>query len=177
MPAERTSWPVTRRCRAWRPLAWPAGGFTLIELMITLAVLAVLAGVVVPVAQTALQRSKEQELRVALREMRAAIDLYKKAGDEGRIAKSLSDSGYPRNLNILVEGEEDLRDPKHRKIYFLRRIPRDPMHPDAGVPAADTWDKRAYASPPENPQPGDDIYDVHSKSPGIGLDGVPYRKW
>jgi general secretion pathway protein G len=159
--------PSTRRGR----------GFSLIELMITLAVLAVLAGVVVPVAQTSIQRSKEQDLRLALRDLRNAIDLYKKAHDEGRIRKSAGDTGYPKNLAILVEGEEDVRDPKHRKIYFLRRIPRDPMHLDASVPEVDTWAKRAYASEPGNPQEGEDVYDVHSKSNGIGLNGVPYRQW
>lgn len=175
-----------------RPLAFPpflvetrrrraagrrARGFSLIELLITLAVVAVLAGVVVPVAQTAMQRSKEQDLRFALRELRSAIDLYKKASDEGRIRKSIADTGYPKNLQILVDGVEDLRDPKQRKIYFLRQIPRDPMHPGAAVPAADTWSLRAYASEPDNPQPGDDVYDVHSKSTGTGLNGIPYRKW
>lgn len=152
-------------------------GFSLIELMITLAVVAVLASVIVPVAQTSMQRSREQDLRLALRDLRNAIDLYKKAHDEGRIRKSVGETGYPNNLAILVDGEEDVRDPKHRKIYFLRRIPRDPMHPDAGAPAADTWAKRAYASEPENPQEGEDVYDVHSKSIGVGLNGVPYRQW
>jgi len=154
-----------------------AGGFSLIELLITLAVVAVLAGVVVPVAQTAVQRGKEQELRFALRDLRAAIDRYKKAGDDGRIRKSMTDSGYPENLQVLLEGEEDLRDPKHRKIYFLRQIPRDPMHPDSQLSPADTWAKRAYASPPDDPREGDDVYDVHSKSSGVGLNGVPYRQW
>ena len=152
-------------------------GFSLIELLITLGVVAVLATVVVPVAQTSLQRGKEQELRLALRDLRAAIDLYKKASDDGRIQKAANDTGYPKNLKILVDGEDDLRDPKHGKIRFIRRIPRDPMHPDSSVPAVDTWGKRAYASEPDNPKEGDDVYDVYSKSKGIGLNGVPYRKW
>lgn len=163
------------RCR--HPGERPRQGFSLIELMITLAVVAVLATVVIPVAQTAIQRSKEQDLRLALRELRHAIDLYKKAHDEGRIRKVAGETGYPKTLAILVDGEEDVRDPKHRKIYFLRRIPRDPMHPDTSVPAADTWARRAYASEPDNPQEGDDVYDVHSRSAGIGLNGVPYRQW
>lgn len=145
--------------------------------MITLAVIAVLASIVVPLAQTAGQRSKEQELRLALRELRDAIDRYKKASDEGRVRKSLNDTGYPKSLAVLVTGEEDLRDPKHARILFLRQIPRDPMHAGGDVPAADTWAKRAYASEPDSPKEGDDVYDVHSKSTGIGLNGVPYRQW
>ncbi|MFZ4536461.1 type IV pilin protein [Propionivibrio sp.] len=162
-------------CR--QPRTSPIRGFSLIELMITLAIVAVLASIVVPVAQTSIQHSKEQDLRLALRDLRAAIDQYKKAHDEGRIRKSLGDTGYPKKLTSLVEGEEDARDPKHRKIYFLRQIPRDPMQPDADVAAEDTWSTRAYASEPDNPQAGEDIYDVHSKSAGIGLNGVPYRQW
>jgi general secretion pathway protein G len=157
--------------------AYGIRGFSLIELMITLAVVAVLATIVVPVAQTSIQRSKEQDLRLALRDLRRAIDLYKNAHDEGRIQKSIGSTGYPKDLAVLVEGVEDVRDPKHRKIYFLRRVPRDPMHPDPGVPAAETWSKRAYVSEPDNFQEGEDVYDVHSKSIGIGLNGVPYRQW
>lgn len=176
----RTACLATAPCRCSRDFYGKARrrrGFSLIELMITLAVLAVLASVVVPVAQTSLQRSKEQDLRLALRELRGAIDLYKKTSDEGRLRKSIADTGYPKSLALLVNGEEDLRDPKHRKIYFLRRIPRDPLHADAGVPAADTWGKRAYTSEADNPQEGDDVYDVYSKSAGIGLNSVPYRQW
>ena len=152
-------------------------GFTLIELLVTLAILAVLAVVAIPVGEIALQRMKEHELRLALREIRSAIDTYKKNGDEGRIIRTLNSSGYPKNLDLLVEGVDDARDPKKAKIYFLRRIPRDPFYPDPTVPAQETWRLRSYASPPTDPQEGADVYDVMTRSEKTGLNGVPYRQW
>jgi general secretion pathway protein G len=152
-------------------------GFTLIELLITLAVLALLATVVAPLAQVTYQRSKERELRLALREIRSAIDAYKLASDQGRIRKDAGASGYPRDLERLVEGEDDQSDPKKRKIFFLRRVPRDPMSDDAHQSASLTWGLRSYDSEAADPREGDDVYDVHSRSTVQGLNGVAYNQW
>jgi general secretion pathway protein G len=152
-------------------------GFTLIELVITVAIVAILALGVLPLAEVTMQRTKESELRNALRHVREAIDAYKQASDEGRIAKRANETGYPRSLQVLVEGVEDAKDPRKSKIYFLRRIPRDPLAIDSNIAAADTWGRRSYASSPEDPQPGDDVFDIYSLSAGTGLNGVRYREW
>ena len=155
-----------------------APGFSLIELMAVLAILAVLAAAAFPVARVAVQRGKEQELRYDLRQLREGIDAYKRAADEGRIAKKLGESGYPKSLDDLVQGVEDSRDPNlnKAKIYFMRRIPRDPMAAP-GVGAAESWGKRSYASPPDEPREGDDVFDVYSLNESVGLNGIAYRQW
>jgi general secretion pathway protein G len=152
-------------------------GFTLIELLVTLAILAVLGTLVAPVAQVAVQRRHEQELRQALREIRKGIDDYKRASDEGRIAKVAGGTGYPARLELLVEGVKDMRSPKGAKIYFLRRLPRDPFNGDPELADAQTWGKRSYASEPDEPKEGEDVYDVYSVSGKTGLNGIPYSRW
>ena len=154
-----------------------ARGFTLIELLVTVTIVAVLAGIALPVAELAVRRQREQALQGALREIRIAIDAYKLAADQGRIRKSADQSGYPESLDALVAGVEDARSAKQERIYFLRRLPRDPLAPATEARAADTWGKRSYASPPDAPSEGADVYDVYSQAPGRGLNGVPYRDW
>jgi len=154
-----------------------ARGFTLIELVVAVAILGILAMGLLPLAQLASQRGKEQELRAALRDIRGGIDAYKKAGDEGRIEKKADTSGYPPELAVLVEGVKDAKSAEEKKIYFMRRIPRDPFFDDASVPAEKTWGLRSYASPPDEPSEGDDVFDVYSQSDRAGLNGVPYRQW
>lgn len=152
-------------------------GFTFVELLVTLAIIAVLASIIYPMAELNRQRERERDLRQALREIRAALDAYKQAGDEGRILRRAGESGYPRSLEDLVLGVEDAKDPARGKLYFLRRIPRDPMFADATTPAHLTWGRRSYASAPDKPAEGADVFDVFSKSTNAGFNGVPYREW
>jgi len=153
-------------------------GFTLIELVVTVAIVALLSTVAFPLAEVVVKRSKEQELRLALREIRSALDAYMQAVEEGRIAHSADQSGYPESLSVLVEGVPDASSPDRKtRLYFLRRIPRDPMFSDPTRPDEETWGKRSYASSHDAPEEGEDVYDVYSLAPGIGLNGISYRYW
>lgn len=154
-----------------------SGGFTLIELSVTVAIIGILALAAVPVLEMSARRAKESELRADLRQIREALDAYKKAGDEGRIEKAAGSSGYPKKLDDLADGVADITSPNKVKVYFLRRLPRDPFGSDASLSAAATWGKRSYASPPDAPGTGEDVYDVYSLSKATGLNGVPYRQW
>jgi len=148
-------------------------GFSLIELLITLAVIGVLAALTVPVADLAVRRTREDDLRQGLRELRNAIDAYKRASDEGRIPKGGGESGYPPNLSLLAEGVLDVT---RKPIYFIRRIPRDPFADGTARPE-DSWRTRAYEDPPGMFRPGRDVFDVASSSDEIGTDRIPYREW
>lgn len=152
-------------------------GFSLIELMVTLAILALLASVAVPFAQLAQQRHKETELREALRQIRTALDAYRQSVREGRVEAAADSSGYPPNLDALWQGVADKTQPDASELYFLRRLPRDPFYPDPTASPATTWGLRSYASPPDAPAAGRDVYDVYSLSPATGLNGVPYHEW
>ncbi|HDR8858408.1 TPA: type II secretion system protein [Burkholderia territorii] len=161
-------------------------GFTLIEMVVTLALVAILALAIMPFSELLVQRQKEQELSAALREIRTALDAYKEASDEGKIEKEAESSGYPPSLTVLVTGVKDARDPKGGLVMFLRRVPRDPFFTgDPDTPDADTWDVRAYGTPPDQVadgppggiDPGKDVFDVTSKSARIGINGIPYKQW
>ena len=166
-----------------RPFAYEAltaksadHGFTLIELIVTVAIVSILASAALPLAKLTAQRAKEQELRTGLRQIRDAIDAYKQASDDGHVARAADASGYPPSLDALVVGVDDAKLPVKKSIYFLRRLPRDPFAPET-LPAADTWGKRSYESAWDSPREGKDVFDVYSLADGKGLNGIPYWKW
>jgi len=152
-------------------------GFTLIELVITLAIIGLLTTAAMPLAQLVAKREKEAQLRTALRDIRTALDAYRVSAQTGHIKQELGATGYPPDLKSLYAGVEDQTSEKKVNLYFLRRVPRDPFYPDGAVPAEETWGLRSYTSPPDDPQPGDDVFDVYSLSSAKGLNGVPYRDW
>jgi general secretion pathway protein G len=154
----------------------PQGGFSLIEVVITVALIALLASIAAPLTETVVRRGKEQDLKIALYQLRDAIDAYKVAADAGHIETSADSSGYPESLELLVEGVRDLRSVKGNKLYFLRRIPRDPFA-DPGLEPGENWGLRSYESPADDPEEGEDVFDVYSRSEGEGLNGIPYREW
>ena len=121
-------------------------GFTFIELMISLAIMGVLVLVATPMAKIVVQRERERDLRMALIQIREAIDAHKRAADQGRIALRLGESGYPKTMEDLVAGIPDQRSPTKQKLYFLRSLPRDPMAADAQRKAVESWGLRSYAA-------------------------------
>jgi len=168
-----------------------AAGFTYIEMLVALALVALIGTLVAPTVKKAQQRSDEQALRAALREIRTAIDSYKKAVDEGRVRKRVGESGYPPRLVDLVNGVPDANRPDAPRLVFLRRLPADPtfrpafrsgteepLEMSAGrISPERTWGLRSYGSPPEAPVAGNDVFDIYSLNPGVALDGSRYRDW
>lgn len=147
------------------------GGFTMAELVTVAAILTILATVTLPVAKFTVKRSKEAELRQALREMRTAIDEYKRYADSSLIEIDLGTEGYPKKLEVLVEGVEIVGQ-VDKKLKPLRRLPVDPMT------GKDEWGLRSFQDEPDATSwGGENVYDVYSLSEGVGLNGVPYRKW
>ncbi|SFU65628.1 general secretion pathway protein G [Nitrosomonas eutropha] len=146
-------------------------------MMVVVAIMGILASAAMPLGEMVAKREKEQALRTALRQIRTAIDVYKQAADEGRVEKKADETGYPRKLEDLEIGVDDTKDPDKKKIFFMRRLPRDPLFPDSDVMAAETWGKRSYASSPDHPEEGDDVYDIYSLSEKVGLNGIPYNQW
>jgi general secretion pathway protein G len=165
---------MTAMPAAMRPL--PSKGFTLIEMVIVVMIVGILASAAMPLAALHKRRTQEAELRQSLRTIRLALDEHRRAWEAGRLPKGTDDTGYPPNLQVLVQGVKDVSMPGEKKIYFLRRLPRDPFA-NASLPAAETWGLRSYASPPDAPEAGADVFDVYSRAPGLGLDGSPYRSW
>jgi general secretion pathway protein G len=149
----------------------PQAGYSLTELVMVCAVMVILAATALPVGRYTHKRAKEIELRTALREMRYAIDEHKRYSDAGLIPIELGTDGYPKELEMLVEGVA-LVGQVDKKVKFLRRIPRDPMTGDT------EWGLRSYQDEPDTESwGGEDVYDVYSLSGGTGLDGIPYRQW
>jgi general secretion pathway protein G len=166
-----------------RPIAARATGFTLIEVLITLALVGLLALTSLPLVEVTARRQKEADLREALRVIRGGLDAYKAAVDSGALPRVPGQSGYPPTLDTLTESLLRADAPDRdgsgvaNRIVILRRLPRDPFFVDPQVPAAQTWKQRSYASRPDDPQPGDDVFDVTSTSTGTALDGTTYASW
>lgn len=156
--------PGFRAHRRRRPLA---KGFTLVELVVAATILVILTGLILPTARLAVRREKERELKIALRDMRDAIDRYKDAADRGAFNQA-DTNGYPATLETLVKGVEV----NGKKVRFLRAIPIDPMtgkaewgmHSMEDDPQSDSWD-------------GKSVWEVYSTSQDTGLDGSRYREW
>jgi general secretion pathway protein G len=158
-------------------------GFTYIELVVTLALVGLVSLLALPLYELTATRMKEAELRQALRVLRGALDTYKAATDSGSLKREPGESGYPPRLEILTEVLDLASKPDasgslaSQRLVILRQLPRDPFSTDPTLPPEQTWNTRAYASRADDPQPGDDVFDVSSKSAATALDGTPYASW
>jgi len=145
-------------------------GYTLAEMVMVAALIALLSTIVLPVAKFTVKRRKEADLRLALRQMRTAIDEHKRLSDNGMIPVKLGGEGYPESLEVLVEGIDLVG--QERTQRFLRRIPIDPMSGEA------EWGLRSYQDEPDSTNfGGQNVYDVYSTSDGTALDGTEYKDW
>jgi len=159
-------------------------GLTIIELIITVAILTVLGMLVLPLTQMTVKRTKELELRRNLREIRTAIDNYKKAYDDAvdvkkTKQKAVDKSGYPETFELLIEGD-DFGEVGKDKKKFLRRIPPDPFNRKGkdAKKADEMWGLRSYADKPDSTQwDGKDVFDVYSLSEETAIDGTKYKDW
>ena len=143
-------------------------GLTLVELIICVAIVAVLASAALPIARFQVKREKERELRRDLWEMRSAIDAYKDAADKGAFQVKIDSMNYPPDLETLVNGV-DVQD---KKVKFLRRIPTDPMT------GTTDWGLRSNQDDADSDSfGGQNVFDVHTKSQGTALDGTKYSTW
>jgi general secretion pathway protein G len=150
-------------------------GFTFVEIIVVTAIVMILAAAVVPMAQVMAQRQREAELHVALRDMRTAIDKFKDAVDQGLIPSTELDpanEGYPKDLELLVNGVQVANDASGRKLKFLRRVPIDPMT------RSTEWGKRSYQDRPDaTTWGGQNVYQIYTTSEGTALDGTKYKDW
>jgi len=145
---------------------------SLVEMVVVVALLAILAGVTLPVAKYSVKRNKELDLRQGLRLMRNAVDEYKRYSDAGLIPLELGSQGYPTDMEVLLEGV-DLVGQVDKKVRFLRRIPLDPM-----VGNNEDWIFLSTEDEPESTSwGGENIFDIRSSSAGVGLNGIPYAEW
>jgi general secretion pathway protein G len=155
-------------------------GLTLIELLVTLAILSILAAAALPYAELTVRRDRELELRHSLREVRTAVDSFHEDWLAGRITHTddtASADGYPRTLQVLVEGADTGRAAGGKRRY-LRRIPRDPFAASATLDRASQWVIRGYQDEPDaQTWNGKDVYDVHSASTETAIDGTSYKDW
>ena len=152
-------------------------GFTLIELLVSLTLLALLASVAVPLNDLVKLRAREAELRQALTAIRSALDSYKRVYDAGHISPVIGASGYPPDLRVLVDGVTDIKSLNGDKIYFLRKLPSDPMCECSDTGPEQTWETRSYDSDADSFTSGKDVFDIRSTSTKEGIDGTPYRDW
>lgn len=161
-------WPNSQDRRPTHVALSREGGLTLVELIITVAIVAILASAALPLARFQVKREKERQLRRDLWELRDAIDRYKDAAEKGAFQTKIDSINYPPDLQTLVDGVDVL----DKKVRFLRRIPVDPMTGNAD------WGLRSNQDDPDSDSfGGQNVFDVYSKSQGTGLDGTKYSTW